>query len=249
MHHTIVFAENPTLTTLDYIAGVADVTVRVADDDIYIGKYNRIVAAGAIGNSLSYSKLLSPSLRRFFNPFIIPKCSVAADSKDAYQMMDLARNPIPLDSNEALNAQALVSEVHDGEWNMVIVNLAEGALTPITGEIHTMKMTGSGTLTIGVWTSHTLTLTDDLPRGRYALVGAEVYANMAGAFRFIPIEGDNRPGGIMCDDDFYSKVENQRLGKWGTWLEFDNLHPPSLEICPYVAGTWYTCTIDLIKIA
>jgi len=248
MHTTVGFGQNASVTTEEYLAGIADQSHRVSGDDIYVGAYNRVVAAMAMGNSMSYGKLESPSLRRVFNPFIIPKCSQAADSKDAWQPQDMSRNPLVLATNEALNAKSKISEVHDGEWNIVGVNLAKGALTTVTGEIHTLKITGSETLTIGVWTNTSLTLGVDLPVGRYQLVGAECFANYGGLFRFVPIGEDFRPGGIMADDDFQSNLGCQRMGNWGVWCEFDQLTPPSLDICPYIAGTWYTITMDLIKV-
>ncbi|GAJ13770.1 unnamed protein product, partial [marine sediment metagenome] len=62
----------------DPIAGVADQHTRVEGEDIYIGKYNKIVALAATGYNMGYAKLASPSLRRVFNPFIQPIMSRTA---------------------------------------------------------------------------------------------------------------------------------------------------------------------------
>jgi len=249
MHTTIGFYEMPSGTAEQFVAGVADQSARVSGDDIYIGEFNRIVGAMALGHALTYAKLESPSLRRVFNPFIVPKVSLAGDSEDMFEAQDLSRNPLSLATNEALNAKINITEASATEGNIVGVNLAKGALTPVTGEIHTLRITAAATLTIGVWTNHSLTLGVDLPVGRYQLVGAQAFANHGGLFRFVPIGESYRPGGILCDDSRNSDVENQRMGHWGIWCEFDQLTPPSIEFLPFTAGTWYTLVMDLIKVA
>lgn len=249
LHTTVAFYELPSGTSEQFIAGVADQSHRVVSDDIFIGKFNRIVAAMAMGHALTYGKLESPSLRRFFNPFIYPKVSIAGDSYDTWKPQDLSRNPLILDRNEALNAKGNITEASATQGNVVGVNLAEGPLEPVRGEIHTMRMSAAATLTIGVWTNHTLTFPSDLPVGRYQIVGAQAYANYGGMFRFVPIGSDHRPGGMLAmDSQGGVDMTAQRMGNWGVWCEFDQLTQPTIEFCPMQAGTWYTLAIDLIKI-
>ena len=249
MHTTIGYAAAPTLTTEEFVDGAPDQHVRVVGDDIYIGKYNQIVAAMAMGHSVSYAKLESPSLRRVFSPFIVPKVSLAADSKDAWMPQDMSRNPLVLATNEALNAKMLVSEVHADHYNVVGINLAEGALATVSGPIHTLYIVDEGDVCpIGVWTNLQLTLGIDLPVGRYQVVGAQCFSNFGGLFRLVPIGEDYRPGGIMGDDLHPYNAGVQRMGNWGVWCEFDQLTPPSIDILPYKATGWFTLALDLIKV-
>lgn len=249
MHTTIGYAATPSLTTEEFVDGAPDQHVRVVGDDIYIGKYNRIVAVMAIANSMRHAKLESPSLRSVFSPFIVPKVSLASDSEDVWMPQDMSRNPLVLATNEALNAKILVSEVHVVDTNIVGVNLAEGALTPVTGEIHTLYIRDTGnTIAIGVWNNLQLTLGVDLPVGRYQVVGAQCFSDFGGLFRLVPIGEDYRPGGIMADDLRPYNAGVQRMGNWGVWCEFDQLTPPSIDILPYRATTWFTLALDLIKV-
>lgn len=251
MHTTIGYAKTPVDPPIEeFVTGVADQHVRVVGDDIYIGEYNRIVAMMAVGHSLRYARLVSPSLRRFFSPYIEPNVSLAGDSMDAWQPMDLSRNPIPLATNEALNAKSLQIEVHPTFANIVGVNLAKAALAPVSGEIHTMRIidTSPTEITEKVWTNHQLTLGVDLPVGRYQIVGAECASSKGGLFRFVPVGEDYRPGGIMHDAVKTKQLHSQRLGNWGVWCEFDQLTPPTLDLLPYATTDYYSLKLDLVKV-
>lgn len=254
IHTTVGFAEAVNSTSLVEVEGAPDQHVRVVGDDVYIGEYNKIVGACAIHESCRLAKLMSPSLRRFFNPFINPKVSLSGDSSDPIQGMDIARNPIPLATNEALNAWIHCSGAEATLEAVVGVNLAKAGLAPVFGAIHTLRIQGSGTISIGVWTNHSLTLGVDLPVGRYQLVGAECWSNYCGLFRLVPVGEDFRPGGVMVDDRtptlHHPNTINQRQGNWGVWCEFDQLTPPSLDMLPANgSGTWYVLYLDLIKVA
>jgi len=236
------------VVTEEEIAGVVDQNARVIGDDVYIGRYNRIVSAFGGGHSMQTMRLVSPSLRRVFAPYIHPIYSAAADAYWLVKPVYMVDNPIALETNEALNAMAKVSEVHATTYNFMGVSLAEGALAPVTGEIRTMVIEADATLTIGVWTNHTLTLPVDLPVGRYQVVGAQCRSNAVGIFRLVPIGEDFRCGGMIDAGDKFIDTTGQRFGALGVWCEFDQLTPPSLEICPNVAGGWYSLKLDLIKV-
>ena len=135
MHTTIAFCQEPAVTTEEFVAGVADDTHRVNGDDIYIGKYNRIIAMFAGGWSLQTMRLSAPSLRRFFTPYIHPYLGMSGDAYFFVSPVEMCRNPIPLETNEALNALAVVSAVDNTKDNYAGVSLALGPIAPVTGDI------------------------------------------------------------------------------------------------------------------
>lgn len=248
MHTTIAFCQASAVTTEEEIAGVTDQHARVSGNDIYIGKYNQIIAMWGGGKYMQTMRLVSPSLRRFVSPYIHPYVAQQTDAYWATKPVIMTKNPIPLETNEALNALCVVSQVPTNEANFVGVSLAEGPIEPVFGDIRTIVIEASVTLTTLVWTNHSLTLPQDLPVGRYQVVGAMCRSNRPGTFRLVPIGGDQRPGGLMDAGDFKIDCTEQRLGKMGVWCEFDQLTPPSLEICPNQAGTWYSLKLDLIRV-
>lgn len=248
MHNTIAFCEAPAVTTEENIAGVTDQNARVQDNDIYIGKYNQIVSFFGGGQSAQTLRLVSPSLRRFVSPYIHPIFSSATDAAWAVKPVIKTLNPIPLETNEALNALIVVSEVHAEQYNFCGVSLADGPIAPVHGDIRTIVIEADATSPIGVWTNHALTLPQDLPVGRYQLVGAMCRSNKVGVFRLVPIGQDFRPGGMIDAGDFGIETTLQREGNMGVWCEFDQLTPPSLEICPNMEAGWYSLKLDLIRV-
>jgi len=248
MHNTIAFCEAPAVTTEENVAGVTDQNARVSGNDIFIGKYNKIISMFGGGHSMSTMRLVSPSLRRFVSPYLHPYYSAAADAHWLYAPVVRPESPIPLETNEALNVLANVSEVHATYYNFMGVSLSEGPVSPVAGDIRTIVMEASESVTIGVWTNWSLTLPQDLPVGRYQVVGAMCRGNNPGIFRLVPIGEDYRPGGAMDGGSKSIDCTQQRLGKMGVWCEFDQLTPPSLEICPHVANTWYSLKLDLLRV-
>lgn len=248
MHTTLAFCQAAAVTTEENIAGVTDQSARVSGDDIYIGKYNRIVGMFGGGHSAQTLRLVSPSLRRVFSPYIHPYYSGAADAYWVVKPVDKCLNPISLESNEALNALITVSEVHATPRNFCGVNLSDGPIAPVFGDIRSIVMEASATMTIGVWTNHSLTFPEDLPVGRYQVVGAQCRSNNVGIFRLVPLGEDYRPGGLIDAGDKIIDTTGQREGKQGIWCEFDQLTPPSLDVCMATAGTWYSLKLDLIRV-
>lgn len=248
MHNTIAFCQASAVTTEEEIAGVTDQNARVILDDVYIGKYNQIIAMFGGGHSVQTLRLVSPSLRRLFSPYIHPYYSHAGDAHWLYTPVIRTESPIPLETNEALNALIRVSEVHASPRNFCGVSLAEGPVTPVHGDIRTIVIEASVTIGIGAWSNHSLTLPQDLPVGRYQVVGAMVRLSHVGIFRLVPVGADHRPGGAVDGGSKSIDCTGQRMGKMGVWMEFDQLTPPSLELCPATACTWYSLKLDLMKV-
>ena len=249
MHNTIAFCEEMTAQNVEeYIAGVADQNARVHGDDIYIGKYNRIISMFGGGQAPSYMRLLSPSLRRLFGPYIHPYYSFAPDAYWVVKPVYMTENPIPLETNEALNAVILSTVLNVDNDKFCGVSLAEGPVSPARGEIRTMYDEVSGTFTQKTWVNAHFTFPVDLPVGRYQVVGAQCRCTYPGIFRLVPIGADHRPGGMIDATDKVVDTSGQRGGKLGVWCEFDQLTPPSLEICSAVTNTWAAVKLDLIRV-
>jgi len=247
-HSTIAFVQEPAVTTEEFVAGVADDTHRVSGDDIYVGKRNQIVAMFAGGHSLQTMRIVSPSLRRFFTPYIHPYVSMAADAYFYASPVEMCRNPLPIETNEALNAKAVVSEVHADVDNFVGVSLSDGPIAVVHGDIRTMVIESTITATQKTWVAEDLTLSQDLPVGRYAIVGAACRSNYHGIFRLIGVGQDNRPGGMVTATSDVIDTMSQRFGNMGKWMEFDQINPPRLEMCLNVTGSWYSLKLDIMQV-
>lgn len=250
---TVAFAEQRTDTASITVNAVVDETHKTSGDDIYIGRWNRLVGAWAHSLSMQRPYLISPSLRRFSRIYIYPK-SLPGEGGRMFRYFDNRFHcPVPLDVGESLNAVEEANAFHAAELDIVGVWLADAPSPPVTGEIHTIMAdsTDDTTFVKGVWKNHELTFTPDLPTGKYQVVGAFFYGIYAGLWRFNFRDVAQRPGGVIGLETNLIGEECFRLGKMGVWGEFDHTLPPSLDILMKVgaADTKFHGVIDLIKIA
>lgn len=250
MHHTIAFAEKLTCDgAWAFINGLADRSVTVNVDDIYIPKdFNKIIATIAGGQQIRRARLSSPSLRAFSIHYLDPVA--AEDGADNPRSMSFhPLSVIPLISTEALNAEvysAVGGATTYDYW--VAVLLAKGAVAPITGDIRTIRFTTSGTPVAKQWTNLTLAFAETLPVGRYQVVGCDLQSGSGIAFRLVPVEGIPYPGGFTHWSHSVA-IPQQRKGALGVWTEFDAYTPPSIDVFHTGTDTPTAGYMDLIKVS
>lgn len=243
----VAFTESQDSATLTNVAALADPHIRVSGDDITVPRgYNRVIAVYALGPNTTRAQLVSPSLRRFINYEIVP-IDVAAEPSSPAPVHDLRDNPLVLDEDESLNAQA-AEDAAGAARTTVLVWLSSGQLEQASGEIRTVRATSSTTLTANAWTNGSLTFDQALPAGRYAIVGARGESAGLIAFRFVFVGGIWRPGAIGADargDLGHRMFRNGALGVWG---EFSHNTPPTVDFLSASADTSEVVDIDLVRL-
>ena len=253
MFTVIAFAEQRSDTTAGYIAGATDETHRVTGDDIYVGDWNLLLAAFVCSYSPQYTYLISPSLRRTSQVYISHQYIPGAPSAFDRLLGRGFGNPLTLDKMEALNCYQAVGGYNASRVELCGVWLADAPISPITGEIFTIRINSeeATSFTKGVWLNHELTYTPDLPVGRYAVVGARMYGADYGLFRFNFRGIPARPGGIVIPDERLAADKIFREGRLGVWGEFDSVLPPSMDVLLVStnATTQLWGFMDIIKIA
>jgi len=232
--------------SLTLTAALADPHVRVVGDDIIVPDLNQIVGLYGVGEYITQMQILSPSLRRIFNPDIEP-LDRDPEPLSPPAFHDYSQNPLPLVKSEALNCK-LAEDGTGAQWLTALAWLADGKLTPVTGEIFTVRATGSTTLTKYAWTNGALTFTQTLPAGRYQLVGARCQSAGLIAFRFVFPGYAWRPGAIGFDADKDLEPACFRLGRLGVWGEFDHDAPPTVDWLSRSTDTSEVLHLDLIKV-
>jgi hypothetical protein len=140
-----------------------------------------------------------------------------------------------------------VDNDNNNELTTVIVFLADRPPQPITGLIRTMKATYASITTTGAWASQTLTLSQSLPAGRYAVVGAHAKGANLQAMRFIPVGYTWRPGFIPVTVLSDKRPPIFRRGGLGIWFEFEFDQIPQIEaLCTGATGAGEVY-LDLIQ--
>jgi hypothetical protein len=109
--------------------------------------------------------------------------------------------------------------------------------------------TSATTIAAATWAPGTITFTDALPPGRYAVVGCSAFGTNLLAARFFFPNQVLRPGclaqGAATEFDF-GDFANGNLGVWG---EFENESPPVVEFMGTGAGAAQTLIIDLVPLS
>lgn len=253
MFTVVAFSKQHAVANAEEIyPGVPDQTHRVFGNDIYIGKYNKLIGTYAYGQALATARLISPSLRRVSSLYLSPIVNdLGFYGAYTTRRFDWRGDcPISLDTNEALNAYMTCADA-GATYGTVGAWLADAPTPPVKGEIWTVYAYNDTLLpVVQTWQNAELTWEDDLPVGRYQIVGARCWMAYGGLFRFVFIGEAARPGGVCSHDQNLQEDPVQRLGNMGVWGEFDSTLPPSLDVCTQYdvpeAGVYLR--IDLIKI-
>jgi hypothetical protein len=258
---TIGFAETASLSSLTAIQALSDQHVRINDDDVVVPELDQVLAAFAISANIENAALASPSLRRMFYPRLSKLC-VAANLPDnqavdeggaaTYTIYgedyinDFRDTPIPLVQSEKLNFQ--IDNGGNSEQMFAVVFLGDGTPVKETGPMFTIKATNTDSLTANVWTNGALTFAEDLPAGRYAVVGMAYKSATAIAARLVFIGGKWRPGCIAKSD--YNRYEPAmfRLGQMGVFGEFEFDQPPTVDFLANAADSSQEIWLDLIQV-
>jgi len=246
----VAFSESISPNVLQNVAAVADPHVTVRLDDVIVPAFaNRVFACIGVGTTLDRVKLVSPRLRKITNVEVTPvnRGATTPSTPPAYQ--DFSANPIELDVNEALNAQALQSAAA-AERETIVVFLTDEKPTPVEGkDIRSVRATSTTTLTANAWTNGSLTFEETLPAGKYQIIGMRVESSGLIAARLVLVGEAFRPGcvGVNAASDIEANIF--RMGRLGVWGEFDHNTPPTVDFLSSTADTSETVVLDLIKLS
>lgn len=250
MFTIVAFSESQAAdAALNKISAVSDQHIKVSGTQITVGKLNQLVGEIAcIGATGTEARLVSPSLRRI-NPFYIQPLDIALVPSDVPGAMIHPDSPVPLDTNEALEAEE-AGAVAVARQVTVGVLLADGPIAPVTGQIFTINAEVTIVLVAGAWAFAEISFPDSLPVGSYSVLGARIVAPSGVLFRFVPVGEAHRPGGIVAQAVGNHDPWEQRLGRMGEWFRFDMIQPPGIEILSSaaVASTTYQLYIDAVKV-
>ena len=249
MHTLVAFSESIDPGGVEVnLAAVPDQEVRTTGDEIVVpADYNQVIGAlGCIGTTGVRAKLVSPSLRRV-NPYEIYNFIALLSPTGRNNFGMHPGNPIPLETNESLEA-LVTSDPVAAEQESVVVFLSQGALNPVLGMIRPVRFTATLTLIAGEWAFGGINFIDDLPVGNYNVVGGSLAVNNGVAWRFVPVGGNHRPGAPCYSAETQESDPVFRNGKLGNWFQFNTTQPPSVEVLASAAAgaTTYSGVMDVL---
>jgi hypothetical protein len=236
-----------TSNALTIVNAIADPHIYSQGTDIIpLPGFENIAATFAFGTTLTRAQLVSPTLRTFVNQEIQP---IQNDLTVVGPVNVVRHFSSPLRVRPGEKIQAYVAENASGaERDYVLAVLSDGPLQPVTGDIHSLRITASTTLVANTWSNCVLTFDQTLPPGRYQIVGSRWRAAGIIAARFVLPGMYHRPGYVGRQQDYYWVNDEQRFGRMGVWGEFDYLQVPTLDVLSTSADTSEVGIVDLIKV-
>lgn len=242
------FFESSGATSLTEAAALADPHLRVSGDDIIVPPLGKLAGVYAKSFSCNDARLESPSLRRFVNLAIHPvregDSHLNRNPEDYW--LDLFDHMIELDVSEAVNLKIAQSAAADAVYGLIW--FADGIDPVPEGPIRTIRASSSTTLTANAWSNLALTFDEDLPAGRYAIVGAAGQSAGMVGFRLLLPGYAWRPGTIGIIDVSYVSMRSFRYGGKGSWGEFEHDLPPSVDVLSISADTSEKVWLDLVQV-
>ncbi len=252
--HTSVYTESlGNVTNSDTDAALDEILTRRNSHLIFTEAYS-LMAAWAFGANLGRMRFANAALTQLGSNHIWP-IDISATVPDDPAVYDLRDAPMKLPENEELTIETTTTAVGPAqhgavlwlalpEWNMNFPPFLERFKTRATAVV----AAGSET----TWTALSeLVFERDLLNGVYAVVGANVVAANAIAFRFrFPdqpaVRGrQHRPGGLVQDTAALAPWPAQ-MGGLGEWGRFHTFTPPEIQVFADAAGGTYEIRLDLL---
>jgi len=232
---------------LTKIAAVPDQAVRTDGNDIVVPQgISNLVAEAALSAATgpSYAQVQSPSLRQLANQDVGPIVSGVTFGSNPSVMQHFT-TPRPLKAAESINF-AISATGGAAAVNYGLIWLADGALSPVQGNIFTVRATGSAALAAGEWVNSSLTFDSTLPSGTYNVVGMRLVGANLVAGRLVFVGGQYRAGVPAVNAVGNREFDPSRYGRMGSFGVFDVNQPPTLD-CLGVTDASQTVFLDVIK--
>jgi hypothetical protein len=230
------------------MAAIPDQHITTEADDIVVPEWaSNLLAALPIGATISRAQISSPSLRK--NLLVdCPVLEVGALPSGRNKILDMISYPKILEPSEGL--RGLVAEAAAGaERESMFVWLADKIDDMPSGEVVWVRCTSTTTLTAYAWTLCVLTFGQQLPAGKWAIVGARMFGASAIVFRFVLPGSAHRPGGVAFTGPTQDQVFINEPGILGKWGEFDHRFPPQMEVIANAADTSQVVFLALVKVS
>lgn len=245
--HLIAWESNITNAVETDMTPVQDSIMSIQNTHFMPQRNMNILFAYVSSANLSRARFVTPKFRQITTPFIRPSGSA---------LLPISRPPVadyrqsPLVCNGLEELQLLALQGGGGaEVVYGIAGISDTSIIPSpTGDIYTMRGTGTTTVTAKAWTQFAVTWQDTLPQGSYQAVGLVGVSTTGIAARLIFEQQTWRPGGLCfaADGNITDPVFHQgRLGAWGM---FTGNRMPNCEILCNAADTAQEIFLDFVRV-
>ena len=235
------------------LTGVADQHLHVVGPDIQVPSLSQVIAlaAGVETTVAQQARFSTPSRRVLSLERVTPtqgNAAAASQPGNPHRLMALSDSPLLLVPGEQANFEINSNPAAvQAQWGLAWFAAAAPPL--VKGNIFTVRADGATALVAGAWTLCPLVFAEDLPRGRYQVVGMRAQSATLVAARLVFVgtgAASWRPGVLGTNSDSHLADPIQRLGRWGVFGEFEDTDPPQVECLANAADAAEVVYLDLI---
>lgn len=248
MFHCLAWTEDIATAVENDLAPVSDDIFAINNNHFFPQKPYDLVFAAAMGTNLQRARFLAPSLRQVTNPFIRPIIN-ALVSEDDPGVLDLRINPLRIRELEELEIRATQNAGVNQRITAIAGLSDQRIVAPPQGDIYKLRFVSITAAVANSWTSIVSTFDDNLPQGRFAVVGLEVVGAAGQASRLIFEDQTMRPGSLMSpliSDRTHGMFVNGGLGVWGY---FTQNRMPIVQVLCNAATASFEGYLDIIRTA
>lgn len=245
--HVSAYTASANPATLTQVAAANDTILQIRDSALVVAGVHKLGAAWAVAANLTRLQLQAPSLRKVAQLEVQPLMHAMPGAGGYPSMMErdfMYGVPIELDDGEEL-AAFVTDSGGVAERINIFVRLHKEMPKSHDGKFFSIRITSSQTLVANAWTNCALTFDQNLPNGKFRVVGARFNSAGAQAFRIFFIGQTYRPGGVAQQSDLAIDPDSQRYGRLGIWGEFVFNAPPSIDVFSTSADTSEEGVLDL----
>jgi hypothetical protein len=234
------------------MAAPNDQALSVATPRIQVPTLNKVicVAAGLENTVAPRGRLVTPSLRTK-TLFQVSPMSVAGAAAvvptSPHAVVDLRDTPLELVTSEQMTFEALANPAA-AQIQWCGVWFGDGPVAEVKGSIFTTRATGTATLAAGVWTTVPLTFDENLPRGRYQIVGMKALSATVKLARLLVPGQMWRPGVLGTVTVDIIEWPGFRYGGLGVFGEFEDVDTLQAEFLAGAGDTTQIVYLDLIQL-
>lgn len=238
------------------INAVADPVLTVLGANIQVPSLNQVVAlaAGVETTAAQQARLTAPSRRILALQRITPTQGNAAAASlpgNPHRLLDLADTPLQMVTGEQatieLSANPAAAQI---QWGLVW--FADADLKPASGNFFTIRADAAQLLVVSQWTNGAIVFAENLPRGRYRVVGMRAQSAGLVAARLVFVgtgaQGPWRPGVMGTNSDSHLEYPGFRMGLWGPFGEFEDTDTPTVDFLSTTADAAEVVYLDLEQI-
>jgi hypothetical protein len=249
MYHTAAYSQSVTNSlTNTTVNALADNVFKIGSQNGFVLQEDMMLLFAEVApNNATAARLQSPKLAQFGYLQLTP-LQTAAKTANGILIASWPYRPFTF-----RNQEEVVAYVDTGgaaaAVETIVVNFSNGVDPIPAGEELTIKFTSTTTATANAWTLLSMTLSQTLPEGRYAMLGSEVQSTNAIFHRWTFWGQFYRPGmpsTTAYTNQQYPGARDYRNGLLGM---FSNVTLPNCEVLASAGDTSHTGFMHVIKVA